>query len=58
VDDRHLPQPVQLAQGAEMGRFLLGSTVILLFPKNVLSFGARYGAGTATRMGEALGTYH
>src|SRR4051812_8296513 len=25
-------QPVELAQGAEMGRFLLGSTVVMLFP--------------------------
>jgi phosphatidylserine decarboxylase len=56
VDYINLPEPVALAQGAEMGRFRLGSTVILLFPESVMSFDARYGAGTATRMGEMLGS--
>ena len=31
--DKHADKPVTLAQGDEMGRFLLGSTVVLLFPR-------------------------
>jgi phosphatidylserine decarboxylase len=58
VDYQRLPAPVQLAQGEEMGRFLLGSTVILLFPKDAMSFDAQYVAGSSTRMGEALGFFH
>jgi phosphatidylserine decarboxylase len=51
-----LPEPVELEQGAEMGRFMLGSTVILLFPKGAVEFDASYVAGTATRLGESLGS--
>ena len=46
---------VQLARGAEMGRFLLGSTVVLLFPKNTLRFNPEWAPGRAIRMGEAMG---
>jgi phosphatidylserine decarboxylase len=55
VDYVELPEPVELAKGDEMGRFMLGSTVILLFPKDVMSFDERFGAGTLTQMGERLG---
>lgn len=58
VDYDHLPEPVALAKGDEMGRFMLGSTVILLFPQGVMAFDERFGAGTATRMGESLGQCH
>jgi phosphatidylserine decarboxylase len=37
-----------------MGRFLLGSTVILLFPKRTLRFRSDWGPGRAVRMGEAM----
>jgi phosphatidylserine decarboxylase len=57
VDYLNLSVPVELAQGDEMGRFMLGSTVILLFPEGVMSFDERYLAGAATRMGESLGSY-
>ena len=57
IDYTDLPAPVNLAKGEEMGRFLLGSTVILLFPAEVMSFAERYGAGALTRMGEELGSY-
>jgi len=56
VDYQHLPQPISLAKGDEMGRFKLGSTVILLFPKDSMSWDERYVAGAATRLGEALGS--
>lgn len=56
TDFSHASPPVTLAKGDEMGRFLLGSTVILLFPKDTLLWDPQYHAGTATRMGEPLGT--
>jgi phosphatidylserine decarboxylase len=46
---------VKLARGAEMGRFLLGSTVVLLFPKGTLRFNPDWTPGRAIRMGEAMG---
>ncbi len=48
-------QPVELARGAEMGRFLLGSTVVLLWPKGTLRFNPDWAPGRAIRMGEAMG---
>lgn len=47
---------VVLNQGAEMGRFLLGSTVILLFPKNVLTFAPDWAPTKPVRLGEAMAT--
>jgi phosphatidylserine decarboxylase len=54
VDYAELPEPVALDKGEEMGRFLLGSTVILLFPEGTVSWHEQYGPGSVTRMGEAL----
>jgi phosphatidylserine decarboxylase len=51
-----LPDSVELEQGAEMGRFMLGSTVILLFPKGAVEFDSSYVAGAATRLGEGFGS--
>ncbi|MFV0477876.1 MAG: archaetidylserine decarboxylase [Parahaliea sp.] len=45
---------IELEKGEEMGRFKLGSTVILLFPEGVLGWEQQYQAGTQTRMGQAL----
>lgn len=44
-----------LAQGEEMGRFLLGSTVVMLWPKNTLQLNPQWQAGQAVRLGEAMG---
>lgn len=44
-----------LARGAEMGRFLLGSTVVLLFPRNTLRFNPAWAPQRGIRMGEAMG---
>jgi phosphatidylserine decarboxylase len=52
-----LPRPVELAKGEEMGRFMLGSTVILLFPQGAMSWDDNYEAGSFTRMGESLGLF-
>ncbi len=54
-DYRNLPTPVGLDKGEEMGRFKLGSTVILLFPKGSMIWDEKYVAGTTTRLGEPLG---
>ena len=48
-------RPVDLARGAEMGRFLLGSTVVLLWPRGTLRFNPGWAPGGAVRMGEAMG---
>ncbi|MDP5205743.1 archaetidylserine decarboxylase, partial [Alishewanella sp. SMS9] len=42
---------VRLEKGAEMGRFKLGSTVILAFPAGKVAFLADQQPGTVTRMG-------
>jgi phosphatidylserine decarboxylase len=47
-------QQIILEQGAEMGRFLLGSTVVLLFPEGDLEFNAAWKAGRGVRLGEVM----
>jgi phosphatidylserine decarboxylase len=47
-------QRIELAQGAEMGRFLLGSTVVLLLPPGPLAFNPAWAPGRAVRMGQAM----
>ena len=49
-DDRQ----VLLKKGEEMGRFLLGSTVVMLFPRDTLRFNPTWTATRAIRMGEAM----
>jgi len=53
---RYEEQQVLLRQGEEMGRFLLGSTVVLLFPKNTLTFNPAWAPGRAVRLGAAMAT--
>jgi phosphatidylserine decarboxylase len=53
---RYADQDIVLAKGAEMGRFLLGSTVILLFPQNVLTFTPDWAPTRPVRLGEAMAT--
>ena len=45
---------VTLRQGEEMGRFMLGSTVVLLFPKSEMAFNAQWQSATPVRLGEAM----
>jgi phosphatidylserine decarboxylase len=47
---------IVLKKGAEMGRFLLGSTVVMLFPKDVVTFHADWAPTRPVRLGEAMGT--
>ena len=51
----YAPGQVSLEKGEEMGRFLLGSTVVLLFPKGPLRFNPDWVAGRGVRLGEAMG---
>ena len=44
--------PVLLDRGQELGRFMLGSTVILLFPRGVASWNDDLRAGAPVRMGQ------
>ena len=50
-DDQYL----SLKQGDEMGRFLLGSTVVLLWPKNTIAFNSAWQAAQGVRLGEKMG---
>jgi phosphatidylserine decarboxylase len=52
---RYDDQQILLKQGDEMGRFLLGSTVVMLFKKNTLQFNPQWTAALPVRMGEAMG---
>ena len=52
---RYEDQDLSYRQGDEMGRFLLGSTVVLLFPKNTLRFNPEWTPQRAIRLGEKMG---
>lgn len=43
-----------LNKGEEMGRFKLGSTVVLLFPKNTISWKEQLNANSPVKMGEEI----
>lgn len=45
---------VNLKKGQEMGRFLLGSTVVMLFPKDSTAFNPDWTPGRPVRLGEAM----
>lgn len=47
-------QDIHLEQGAEMGRFLLGSTIVLLTPASDLQFSEHWQPATAVRLGESM----
>jgi phosphatidylserine decarboxylase len=46
---------VRLERGAELGRFNMGSTVILIFPPGAMEWDAKLGTGAPLRMGETIG---
>ena len=46
---------IQLEKGEEMGRFLLGSTVVLLFPDQYILLTPRWKPDLIVRMGEGIG---
>ena len=51
---RYDDQDLRLRQGEEMGRFLLGSTVVLLFPPGDCRFNPLWAPGRPVRLGEAM----
>ena len=50
-DDR----PVVLKKGEEMGRFLLGSTMVMLFRQGAIAFNEEWAPERPVRLGEAMG---
>ncbi len=49
-----LPSEIMLQRGEEMGRFKLGSTVILLFSENAVQWHNNLKAGSPTVMGDSI----
>ncbi|AKU21455.1 archaetidylserine decarboxylase [Massilia sp. NR 4-1] len=47
-------QNIVLKKGEELGRFLLGSTVVMLFPKDTLHFNAQWQPAGPVRLGECM----
>jgi phosphatidylserine decarboxylase len=54
---RYDDQSITLKKGDEMGRFLLGSTVILVFPKDDVAFNPLWEPARGVRLGEAMANY-
>ncbi len=50
-------QVISLEKGDEMGRFNMGSTVILLFENNTLEWNDKFSEGVSIKMGEKLGIF-
>jgi phosphatidylserine decarboxylase len=50
----YLDKDITLKQGEEMGRFLLGSTVVMLFPKDTLAFNPAWRPSGPVRLGETM----
>lgn len=48
---------VSLARGEEMGRFKLGSTAIVIMPKDTVAWSGNFKEGTPIQMGEQLATF-
>lgn len=49
------PKDICFDKGDEMGRFLLGSTAIVLFPKDRIQWDAKLEAGSMVQMGQKMG---
>ena len=47
--------PPQVARGEELGRFNLGSTVVVLFPRGTVEWDPSLTAGRSLKMGQAIG---
>ena len=54
---QYSPEEWKFEKGEEMGRFSLGSTIVMLFPqKNRLQFNPEWAPGKTVRLGEAMAT--
>jgi phosphatidylserine decarboxylase len=57
VTEWHYPgDAITLRQSEEMGRFLLGSTVVMLFPQGRMQFSGQWKPVMPVRLGEKMGT--
>ena len=54
---RYDDQNIVLKKGEEMGRFLLGSTVVMLFPAPAVAFNPDWSPGRPVQLGEAMGNF-
>ena len=54
---RYDDKNIVLEQGQEMGRFLLGSTVIMTFPKDDIVFNPAWAPAHPVRLGEEMANY-
>lgn len=50
----YLDENIHLKQGEEMGKFLLGSTVVMLFPKDTLKFNPSWAPTKPVKLGEKM----
>ena len=48
-------QPIHLAKGMELGRFMLGSTAIVLFGPGMVAWNSELGAASAVRLAQQIG---
>jgi phosphatidylserine decarboxylase len=53
---RYNDKEITLNKGEEMGRFQLGSTVVMMFPHNTLRFNPEWSPARAICLGEAMGS--
>ncbi len=51
---QYADRQIAFRQGDEMGRFLLGSTVVMLFPKGVAQFNREWAPARPVRLGETM----
>ena len=52
---RYDDQQIVLKKGEEMGRFLLGSTIVMLFRKDAIRFNPDWAPARGVRLGESMG---
>ncbi len=55
VEWHYEDREIILRQGEEMGRFLLGSTIVMLFPPESIVFNPEWAPERPVRLGEAMG---
>lgn len=55
VEWRYDDRDIILRRGEEMGRFLLGSTIVMLFPPDSIVFNEAWAPERPVRLGEAMG---
>ncbi len=48
-------QEIVLKKGEEMGRFLLGSTIVMLWKRGAIAFNKDWGPERNVRLGELMG---